>query len=733
MPRKPKAVSRVKTFFGVGLLEPTHLDFSKLAEQKNKHQANTTIQWKDVHFGDQVELIREALTPKHSLIHPNCGYMKYWDIIIVCALVFTALVTPYEVAYLETKLDGLFVINRFIDVIFVKDMMMQFSLKVLVRKKHRSEWVKNRADIIKHYFKGWFLIDIFSILPFDIVGFVVDSPAVQRMKIVRVVRILRLLKIARVLRASRIVKRWQDHTGMSYSQQGLIKFAIMLCVVSHWMACLWGMLGLLMGTNLQCVGDEFDFKNDADGDSWITAHSWSADTPCKSLNVYLASLHFAVMTITSIGYGDITPTRNMEYVIGILCQLAGGLTWAYVIGSICGIIANANPIKVEFENSMDALNRMLKEQHINVALRFELREYLREQQHHHYLERARDITQTFSPQLQSRLLQETVMGEAIHKVWYFRPCHPLFVVKLSLLFNAMQFAKGDRVGGPKLLCILQRGTVAWNGHVLLPGDFWGADMIVTSELLQKDNEALAMNFAEVLQLSYKDLRELLDRWPEEDIRIRRAACMLAFRTAVRLMAQTRSVTKSGNSPRGMSREWEKSNAGNPKHQEKMTVLNGLFEEAQEIKRRNASMVYKKSATKELQQAMKSLTAANCVDNAQVKVEQPVKVEDQDQGRQADPHLADPACVNFDKAVLRVCEEPSSRMLTGGQRSPKEPWIQTLLANVEQLMSEMASVKNDQALILQTIQRGTKGNGRGYDDLVEAAPSSNHCKPHCGSL
>merc|ERR1719262_657967 len=114
---------------------------------------------------------------------------------------------------------------------------------------------------------------------------------------------------------------------------------------------------------------------------------------------------------------------------------------------------------------------MLSEQHVSQHLRFELREYLREQRHQKYVERAREIAYTFSPRLQGRLLQESVMGEAIQKVWYFRHCQPEFLVKLATQFTAVQLGKGDRVGGAHMLCIIQRGTIACNGHVLLPGDF----------------------------------------------------------------------------------------------------------------------------------------------------------------------------------------------------------------------------------------------------------------------
>merc|ERR1719359_141064 len=165
------------------------------------------------------------------------------------------------------------------------------------------------------------------------------------------------------------------------------------------------MMGFLLGSNLKCISSDphdYELLDAEDGGSWITVYKWGPDSPCVHFDVYLAALHFSVMTITSIGYGDITPTRKEEYILCILCQLLGGLTWAYVIGSICGIIANSNPMRVAFEQSMDALNAMLTEQHVDNVLRWQLREYLREQRYHQFLLSSRSISNQFSPELKGQ-------------------------------------------------------------------------------------------------------------------------------------------------------------------------------------------------------------------------------------------------------------------------------------------------------------------------------------------
>ena len=76
--------------------------------------------------------------------------------------------------------------------------------------------------------------------------------------------------------------------------------------------------------------------------NWIAAavKDGSPDSMCDPVAVYLWSLHWSVMTITSIGYGDFTPQRKEEYIIGIVCMLLGGFMWAYIIGNLCATMGS---------------------------------------------------------------------------------------------------------------------------------------------------------------------------------------------------------------------------------------------------------------------------------------------------------------------------------------------------------------------------------------------------------
>ena len=113
--------------------------------------------------------------------------------------------TPYEVAFLAPSVGVLFIINRVLDLVFFCDMVIQFFLAYQNGPEEGSTWVKSLPMIRKRYMKGWFAVDLFSVLPFWIFGTVVKTTddvgadadqsggggAESLLRVIRAVRLLR--------------------------------------------------------------------------------------------------------------------------------------------------------------------------------------------------------------------------------------------------------------------------------------------------------------------------------------------------------------------------------------------------------------------------------------------------------------------------------------------------------------------------------------------------------------
>jgi len=91
-------------------------------------------------------------------IDPRDGFMRRWDVVMILCLMFTALVTPYEIAFLaeesekstyEPLKDWLFWVNRMVDFLFFVDMIINFFLGFF--DEDEGQWVFENKRIVLRY------------------------------------------------------------------------------------------------------------------------------------------------------------------------------------------------------------------------------------------------------------------------------------------------------------------------------------------------------------------------------------------------------------------------------------------------------------------------------------------------------------------------------------------------------------------------------------------------------
>ena len=88
----------------------------------------------------KMTLADDALQGKWCcIINPNTNKnIGYWDAVTAVALLYTAVMTPYEVGFMqpaENWYDPIFLINRLLDVIFIVDMAV--SSLLMCESSHR--------------------------------------------------------------------------------------------------------------------------------------------------------------------------------------------------------------------------------------------------------------------------------------------------------------------------------------------------------------------------------------------------------------------------------------------------------------------------------------------------------------------------------------------------------------------------------------------------------------------
>ena len=512
-----------------------------------------------------------------GIIDPRTSaFIQNWDLAMLLLLLFTALITPYEVVFLpaSNSISPLFVVNRLVDAAFGVDMYIQFHLGFQAGPRQGNKVVMDRRAIRNRYLSFWFWIDALSVMPLWIIGFVVSEPeddelsstgagaladnetlldvvgadssgksATQMLQIMRMIRLLRLIKVTRILKASKIFRRLEMNMEVSYGVLGMVKLLTVLFSWGHIQACLWGLLPQISG----------------DPVTWVVALRRAhadcevyPDTCEESLtpwDIYIAAFYWSIMTLTSVGYGEMLPLTTPERAFCSALMLISAMMWTYVMGQACAIAATLDPSAGQFHMIMDNLNRYMRERGLSHSLKVALRTYFHNSRQMSHEQRCGDVVGLMSP-LMASTVALAVNRTWLERVWWLRSSyhsgdandmHAAFVAAISMKLTMHAYVSQERVP-TGILCILRRGLVCRRWAIISKGKVWGDDLILDRPELIDFSEGVTLTYVEVYALARAELELCCRQFPP---------CALLIRKAARRMTIQRLLLRSMRDKAGL--------------------------------------------------------------------------------------------------------------------------------------------------------------------------------------
>lgn len=459
------------------------------------------------------------LWSQYRVIDPQWKYKKRWDLAMIFLLFFIAFVTPYEVAFLGHSFDPrkgsglLFYLNRMFDLAFMFDVVLNFYTGFHNPATNKLE-VKVKTITLR-YLRGWFMVDVCSILPFFMMEFL--TATAKKLRVLRLVRLLRLGKAWRLLMEDGL----SAGGSIDYNTINLIMFVLLITLFSHWMACLWRYVPRMFG-------DE--------DESWVTGLDELAEPKEVDdlFDVYIISLYWSVMTVSTIGYGDIVPTTTEERIFDIVVMVLGGLVFGYIIGAVGNVVQQRNAKENEYYTAMTQLNDFMSEQKLPPSLQQDIRGYFRQKQVALDESSFMSYGSRLSPALWGKLLLE-VNKNWIERTDYFKGTPTDFTVEVAKRLQRQLFSPGEMVvkyGTPaNEMYVIHRGIAAGNNRLFTVGHIMGGNALMRG-LDSRLYSAHAITYVEASLLEKDKLMQVLGDFPVIKARFRILAIRSVFKEEV---------------------------------------------------------------------------------------------------------------------------------------------------------------------------------------------------------
>ncbi|XP_067122338.1 potassium voltage-gated channel subfamily H member 6-like isoform X3 [Centruroides vittatus] len=451
---------------------------------------------------------------KWTILHYS-PFKAVWDWIVLLLVIYTAIFTPYVAAFLlnEEKQgtkrkkygeDPIQVIDLIVDVMFIIDILINFRTTYV---NSNDEVVSHPGKIAVHYLKGWFIIDVVAAIPFDLLLFGSQTDETTTL--------IGLLKTARLLRLVRVARKIDRYS--EYGAAVLLLLVATFALVAHWLACIWyaianaerPILNPKIGWLDHLANDTQQYYNNSHGGPSIKAK-------------YVTALYFTFSSLTSVGFGNVSPNTNMEKIFSILVMLIGSLMYASIFGNVSAIIQRLYSGTARYHTQLLRVKEFIRFHQIPNPLRQRLEEYF---QHAWTYTNGIDMNMVlkgFPDCLQADICLH-LNRNLLNNCPAFKGASPGCLRALSMKFKTTHAPPGDTLvhRGDVLtaLYFISRGTIEiLKDDVVMAivgkDDIFGENPCKHPTVGKSNCNVRALTYCDLHKILREDLLDVLDMYPE---------------------------------------------------------------------------------------------------------------------------------------------------------------------------------------------------------------------------
>jgi len=258
-------------------------------------------------------------------ILPNSKLHLCWDFIAIAAILYYAINSPVRIATyirsnsLSTSYDYYFIIDYCIDVLFIVDMILRSTIYSYTTHEDGKTVIISDSTAIRHKYLSskQFKVDLFAVVPFDVISAGTGS----------LYSMYRLTKLIRVVQIPQVISNLQKHLdGCLGIKMNETQRSVLLMILYSLLLIVWSSAG------------------------------WNA---LRSGENAIVSVYWALTTLSTVGYGDLTPLDFPETCYALVVGAVGAVFTAAVVANVTSFFHDAELSENNYEHKLNCIKRFM--------------------------------------------------------------------------------------------------------------------------------------------------------------------------------------------------------------------------------------------------------------------------------------------------------------------------------------------------------------------------------------
>ena len=410
------------------------------------------------------------------LISQDSYIKEIWDLIIVVLTIFIAIELPLRLTL------GYSIGNIFVEVIITLILFIDIIVNFNSQTYSKGIIIKNRKKIAKTYLRKSFIFDLLAAIPFFLLYLII--PGLILLKWLSIFRLFKLIRL------NTLISKWRRRQAINPSILRLGFFFFWIVLIAHWIACIWIYIARYEGL--------------------------------ETVPTYIDSIYWCITTITTVGYGDISPVTDLQKTLTIVAMFLGVAVYGFVIGNVASLLSNIDTTKASFLKQMEDVNSYLSYKSVPKRLKNKVNDYYQYIWHNRMVQSEKGLISNLPDSLKNEISLH-IHKQLIDRVPFFKDVDKDFIGEIILHLKGTIFLPGDYIfkkgdfgncmyfissGSVNVLSLDESSTFV----TLKDGDYFGEIALIKK--VARTRSVKANDYCYLYALEKNIFDTLLERYPE---------------------------------------------------------------------------------------------------------------------------------------------------------------------------------------------------------------------------